>query len=79
MNLDFDFPEWAEMLFAKSRYKVAHGGRGSSKSWSAVRALLIYSFRTNERILCGREIQRSIKDSSKKLVEDTIKAYNLIL
>jgi phage terminase large subunit len=38
---DAQFPVKLKPLFKACRYKVAHGGRGSSKSWSFARALLI--------------------------------------
>jgi phage terminase large subunit len=41
-NLDVWFPPKLEgFLFAPGRYKVAYGGRGSAKSWSIARALLL--------------------------------------
>jgi phage terminase large subunit len=38
---DAQFPAKLKPLFQPKRYKVAHGGRGSAKSWSFARALLI--------------------------------------
>lgn len=35
------FPKKLKFLFKPCRYKVAYGGRGSAKSWSFARALLI--------------------------------------
>jgi len=43
------------------RYKVAYGGRGSAKSWSIARLLLLKGAGQKLRILCAREIQKSIK------------------
>lgn len=57
-------------LFAKpSRYKVAHGGRGSGKTRSfALMTAVIGSMKVAEGqtgiILCGREFQNSLNDSS---------------
>ena len=47
-------------LFQPHRYKIVHGGRGSAKSWSTARALLILAAHEKKRILCGREFQKSI-------------------
>jgi phage terminase large subunit len=66
------FPEKLRFLFQPSRYKVAYGGRGSSKSWSFARALLLKGINKPLRILCAREIQKSIKDSVHQLLSDQI-------
>jgi len=72
-----DHPEKLGFLFDPHRYKVAHGGRGSSKSWGFARSLLIEAARTTQRILCTREVQKSIKDSVHKLLSDQIQAIGL--
>ena len=66
------FPPKMRFLFDKSRYKVAHGGRGSGKSWSFARALLILAAEKPLRILCAREVQRSLKQSVHQLLKDQI-------
>ena len=40
-SLDVKFPDWSQFLFQAARYKVAHGGRGSGKSWAFARALIL--------------------------------------
>ena len=69
-----DYPEKLQFLFTPARYKVARGGRGSAKSWSFARALLQQGVAQPLRILCTREIQKSIKDSVHKLLSDQIQA-----
>jgi PBSX family phage terminase large subunit len=64
-------------LFQKSRYKAYYGGRGSAKSHSFAAALLVKGCEKSIRVLCGREIQKSIKDSVKKLLDDKIRQYKL--
>ena len=59
-------------LFQPSRYKVAYGGRGGSKSRAFATALVLAATAGYERILCCREIQKSIKQSVKKILEDEI-------
>ncbi len=71
------FPEKAKALFRPAPYKVFHGGRGSAKSWSFARALLILGSRKKLFILCAREIQKSIKDSVHKLLADQAEAMGL--
>lgn len=65
------------LLYEKARYKVLYGGRGSGKSWSCARALLILGTQKKLRILCTRELQRSIADSVHKLLSDQITALGL--
>ncbi len=71
------FPEKLAFLFEPARYKVAYGGRGGAKSWAYARALLIQGATQRLRILCTREVQKSIKDSVHKLLEDQIEAMGL--
>lgn len=71
------FPNKLEFLFQPHRYKVAYGGRGSGKSWGFARALLISAANRPLRILCCREIQKSIKQSVHTLLTDQIQALGL--
>jgi phage terminase large subunit len=71
------FPPKLSFLFKPMRYKVARGGRGSGKSWSFARALLVQGSAKPLRILCTREIQKSIKDSVHKLLSDQIQVMGL--
>jgi len=77
MDETWKFPEALEYLFTPTRYKVAHGGRGGSKSWGFARGLLIQGWEKPLRILCAREVQRSIKDSVHKLLSDQIQILGL--
>jgi phage terminase large subunit len=72
-----EFPEKLAFLFQPKRYKVLWGGRGSAKSWSIARALLIMAAQKTLRILCAREFQNSIQDSVHKLLVDQIEALGL--
>lgn len=72
------FPEKLGFLLnKKARYKGARGGRGSAKSWSFARALLILGSTKKLRILCTREVQKSIKQSVHKLLKDQIEGLGL--
>lgn len=75
--MEVEFPEKLQFLFEPARYKVAHGGRGSAKSWSFARALLIQGASRKLRIGCFREVQKSIKDSVHKLLSDQIQSLGL--
>ncbi|MDE1828612.1 MAG: PBSX family phage terminase large subunit [Candidatus Micrarchaeota archaeon] len=74
---DIEFPAKLQFLFGEHRYKVAHGGRGSAKSWSFARALLAIGASKRTRILCTREVQKSIKDSVHKLLSDQVEKLGL--
>lgn len=71
------FPAKLEPLFKPARYKVLWGGRGGAKSWGVARALLILGAANPLRILCAREIQRTISDSVHRLLSDQIQALGL--
>jgi len=72
-----DFPSKLAPLFEPHRFKVLYGGRDGGKSWSIARALLLLGARQQERILCTREVQRTIADSVHKLLVDQIDLMNL--
>ena len=60
-------------LLRPSRYKGAHGGRGSGKSHFFAEMLVARcANRLGTRVACVREVQRSLKNSVKLLVEDKI-------
>jgi hypothetical protein len=59
-------------LLERSRYKIIYGGRGSAKSWSVARALLLQGAEEPLRILCMREFQNSLLDSSHRLLSDQV-------
>lgn len=77
ITIDAPLPKKAQILFKPSRYKILYGGRGSAKSHSVAAALLLLGAKTRLRILCTREIQKSIKDSVHKLLQDKITALHL--
>ena len=71
------FPTAYKELFRPHRYKVYYGGRGGGKSWQFARALILLGYDHKLRILCTREIQRSISDSVHKLLTEQIDALGL--
>ena len=72
-----NLPEWAKQLWTPARFKVMRGGRGSGKSRSVATALLLQASAEKHRVLCAREIQKSIKDSVKRLLDDEIERLGL--
>src|ERR1019366_2315054 len=66
-----------ECLRGASRYKVIYGGRGSAKSWSVARALLLRGARKPLRILCAREFQNSLAESVHQLLADQVEELGL--
>lgn len=56
---------------------AVHGGRGGAKSHSIAGALVLQAAQSPLRIVCAREIQESLKDSVKQLIEDKISDYGL--
>lgn len=72
-----DFPKAYRQLFQPARYKVYYGGRGAAKSWAFARALLIQASQEPLRVLCCREVMRTLADSVHQLLVDQIKALGL--
>jgi hypothetical protein len=64
---------FAPLWERQARYKGAYGGRGSGKSNDRAQAVIIGMLtRPGFRVVCVREVQNSIKDSVKQLLEDWI-------
>lgn len=77
MTASVELAGWARKLQRPSRYKAIHGGRGGGKSRTVATQLLIRAGTKPERILCAREVQKSIKDSVKRLLDDEIDRLGL--
>lgn len=71
-DLKIDLPEYAEDLWRPFRHLAWYGGRGGGKSYTVATGLIVQAMQLHERVLCGREIQKSIRDSSKRLLDDAI-------
>lgn len=67
--------EFKELFEPKYRYFAIYGGRGSLKSHTVARRLLLEARKRKTRNLCTRELQKSIKDSVHKLLVDIINLY----
>jgi phage terminase large subunit len=77
MHHALQVPSAFRELFTPARYKAYYGGRGSAKSHSFAAALIIRATRDTTRVLCTREIQSSIRDSVKRVLDDKIDAAGL--
>lgn len=73
MGIEF-IEKCAEVLFAEGvRHKALYGGRGGGKSWSVATYLIAKAVAAPLRIVCARQFQSSIRDSSKELIEKRIR------
>jgi phage terminase large subunit len=61
----------------KKRYRGARGGRGSGKSHFFGEDIILDMMTKHIRAVCAREVQLSIKDSSKQLLEDKIELFQM--
>lgn len=65
-------------LYQPARYKGARGGRGSGKSHDRAGALIDDSLYERGLLsVCIREVQKSLKDSAKRLLESKLVEYRL--
>ena len=65
-------------LLAPARYKGAHGGRGSGKSHFFGELMVeTCAAEPGTRAVCIREVQKSLAQSSKRLIEDKIRQLKL--
>lgn len=75
--INVQFPAKLRGLDRPYRYKFVRGGRGSGKSWGIARKLLLAGTQKPERILCTREVQKSISQSVHQLLKDQIAELGL--
>jgi phage terminase large subunit len=77
--IDLPLAEVFEPLLRPSRYKGLFGGRGGMKSHAFAELLVDRCMTDKEpvRAVCVREIQLSLKQSVKLLIEDKIKKHDL--
>ena len=80
MQVEIDIPQPFQELFEptkKWRHYLYHGGRSSGKSTTVAIFLVTLATSKPIRVLCCREIQRSIKESVHRLLSDCIEKYKL--
>lgn len=77
-DLNIPTAEVFDPLLAPARYKGAYGGRGSGKSHFFAEMMVDDHYRNpGLRSVCIREVQKSLKDSAKRLIEDKIQSLGL--
>lgn len=77
-TLQIPTPKWCVPLLEPKRYKGAKGGRGSGKSHFFAELLVEeHVANPHQQSVCIREIQKSLKFSAKKLIEDKIRALGV--
>lgn len=72
MILQINTPRVFVPLLGRSRYKGAHGGRGSGKSHFFAEMLIERCLMEKTDAVCVREIQKTLNQSVKKLLEQKI-------
>jgi phage terminase large subunit len=77
LEIEINVPKAFDFLLGDQRNIVVHGGRGSGKSHAVATTMLIKSMERKHLILCVREIQCSIKESVKRLLENKISDFGL--
>lgn len=78
MDIDFPTPRVFKPLLAPSRYKGAWGGRGSGKSHEFGELLVRRALmERGHRGVCVREVQKTLKESAKRLIEDKLRKFKL--
>lgn len=76
-NLQIQTPRVFLPLLKPARFKGAYGGRGGAKSHFFAEALVENILCEHTRAACVREVQNSIKDSVKQLLEDKINLFGV--
>lgn len=77
-TLKLQTPRVFAPLLVPARYKGAWGGRGSGKSHFMAESLIErHLLERGSRSVCIREVQKSLKESSKRLIEDKLQALKL--
>lgn len=71
--VNVQLPEKLEGLFKPRQFKVMHGGRGGGKSHGVAQWLILEAMSAQHRILCVREVQKSLAESSMQVIKDYIK------
>jgi phage terminase large subunit len=78
VHLKIRTAEVFEPLLYPSRYKGAWGGRGSGKSHFFAEMLVEQCLmQSGLRAVCIREVQKTLNESAKRLIEDKIESFGL--
>lgn len=74
---DLSLPLKLLPILKPKRFKVMHGGRGGAKSHTIAQVLVARAMQGCLRILCVREVQKSLRDSVWQLLLDYIAKFKL--
>lgn len=64
-------------LLKPARYKAAHGGRAGMKSHFFAERVIVRCYRARARVVCIREVQSSLRDSSRQILINKIQKMGL--
>ena len=67
-----DIPAKLLPILQPRRFKILHGGRGGAKSHTIAQVLLMLAMQKRLRVLCVREVQKSLAESSMQVLKDYI-------
>ena len=76
-DIVLNIPHQFKAFLEPAPFKISWGGRGGAKSYTIATLLVYLGFIEKKKILCAREFQNSLKESSKALIEEMIVALNL--
>lgn len=68
---------YSDLYYKHADYIVYWGGRGAAKTWAVAEALVRKAAATALLIGCAREFQNSIRDSSHRVIKNTIERLGL--
>ena len=77
MDMVIDTPRIFKPLLANARYKGIYGGRGSGKSFFMAEYIIERCLSQKTNVVCVREIQKSLGQSVKRLLEDRVEAMKV--
>ena len=76
-TLQIDTPRWFIPLLKPARYKGIWGGRGSGKSHAVAEYIIEQSVVGRCDVVCIREVQKSLQQSVKRLLETKIESLGV--
>jgi len=76
-QIQAEVPRKLAPLLQPSRYKGAYGGRGGAKSHFFAEQIILRCYADPMRVVCIREVQKTIKDSVKQILVDKIAKFGL--
>lgn len=75
--VNIDIPAKLLPIWKPKRFKIMHGGRGGGKSHTVAQVLVAMAYQRKLRILCVREVQKTLAQSSKQVIVDYIERMGL--